>query len=47
MAWLLPVTVERLHDGDLHAVDCGVDPRAMATTVKAIRVELGIKIRAN
>ena len=42
MAWLLPVTVLKLHDGDLHAVGWGEGPCALVTTVKAIRVGGGL-----
>ena len=37
-AWLLPVTVIRLHVGDLHAVGWGEGLWALVTPVKAIRV---------
>ena len=42
-AWLLPVAVVELHDGDLHAVGWGEGPLALVTPVKAIRVGVGLK----
>ena len=42
-AWLLPVVVVRLHDGDLHDVAWGEGPLALVTPVKAIRFGVGFK----
>ena len=39
---LPPVVLVRLHVGDLHAVGWGLGPRALATPVKAIRVEVRV-----
>ena len=46
-AWLLPVTVVRLHDGDLHSVGWCEGPLALVTPVKAIRVGAGLKKTMN
>ena len=42
LAWLLPVAVVKLHDGNLHAVGWGEGPWALVTPVKAIRVGVGL-----
>ena len=40
---LLPVAVDRLHVGDLHAVGWGEGPWALVTQVKAIRWKWGLR----
>ena len=41
VAWLLPVAVVKLHDGDLHVVGWGEGPLALVTPVKPIWVGVG------
>ena len=42
LAWLLPVAVVKLHDGELHAVGWGEGPWALVTPVKPNRVWVGL-----
>ena len=45
-AWLLPISVLRLHVGDLHDVGLGEGPRVLVTPVKAIRVVIGVYVKS-